>query len=144
MAGGHPAHPDTRAVAAELGLDLGGHRSRTVTPQLLRSEGRGLVITMTRSHLREIAVMDPSVWPRSATLREMVRRIAAVDGDLKSLFAARRPRDVVGDDPADDVADPVGLPLEAHRALASDLRQMLAVVVRWWQRYGGTVEPSSK
>lgn len=139
LAAGQPAHPDTQAAAAEIGIDLSGHRSRTVTRELLRTDGSGLVVTMTRRHLREVSVMEPAVWPRSVTLRELVRRIAAEERDLATMLATRRPRDVAADDPADDISDPVGMPVDAHRALVAEFRALLPAVVRWWQRYGDTL-----
>jgi protein-tyrosine phosphatase len=139
LAAGHPAHPDTQTVAREIGIDLSGHRSRTIDAAMLRSDGAGLVITMTRRHLREVSVMEPSVWPRAVTLRDLARRIAAGGGDLVSMLSSRRIRDVAADDPTDDVADPVGMPLSAHRELAAEFTSLLTGVARWWSRYGGTL-----
>ena len=139
LADGQPAHPDTRAAAAEIGIDLSAHRSRTLTRELLATDGADLVVTMTRRHLREVSVMDPGAWPRAVTLRDLVRRIGAGTGPLATMLATRRPRDMAADDPADDISDPVGLPLDAHRALVAEMRQLLPVVAGWWRRYGDTL-----
>jgi len=81
-----------------------------------------LVLTMTREHAREIIVMDPGARDRTFTFKEIVRRgEAAPRGDeplsawLARLASRRGPQDLLGSSPLDDVADPVGLPLSAHR-----------------------------
>jgi len=66
---GQPATEPTVLIAAREGLDLRNHRSRRVTPALLR--GADLVLVMERAHLAAVQALgaDPakthviSEWP---------------------------------------------------------------------------------
>src|SRR5688572_16289124 len=70
--------PSLGAVAAMAtrGLDLNAHRSRLTTPDLLA--GADLVLTMERAHVREAVATNPAAWPKTFTLKELVRRATAV------------------------------------------------------------------
>jgi protein-tyrosine phosphatase len=126
--GGAPASPGAvRAMAAE-GLDLTGHRSRALTPGLL--DRADLVLGMARLHVREAVVARPAVWPRAFTLKELVRRGTAVGPRapsrslgswLAEVHAGRSRGDLLGDDPEDDVADPIGGPDALYLATADEL-----------------------
>jgi hypothetical protein len=74
------------------------------------------------------------VWPRAFTLKELVRRGEAIGprgaGEpLEAWLAAagegRRRADLVGDDPLDDVADPVGGPERLYAATADELQDLV-------------------
>jgi protein-tyrosine phosphatase len=125
-------HPDTVAAARRLGLDLRRHVSRPLSPRLLAEDGTDLVIGMARTHVRAAVAMEGATWSRAFTLREIVRRSRAVDGDLgfdrwrDVVAAGRRAADLVGDDPAEDVADPYGLPRAAHVEMVRDLDELTA------------------
>lgn len=56
-----PATPEAVAVAAELGADLGEHRSRAVDVELLRAAD--VVIAMTRGHAQALANRFPGTGP---------------------------------------------------------------------------------
>jgi protein-tyrosine phosphatase len=64
--GGDPASPESVAVAAEFGADLGGHRSRPVNPQLLAAADH--VVAMTRGHLDALAARYPGTGPAARLL----------------------------------------------------------------------------
>lgn len=51
---GHPASPEAVAAMREMGLDLSGHRSRSLTREMIESVDQ--IYTMTESHRR--AVLD--------------------------------------------------------------------------------------
>jgi protein-tyrosine phosphatase len=134
LPGGAPATRDARRVVD--GLD--DHVSRQVSADLV--DGAALVIAMERRHVREVVVSSsPSVFGRSFTLRELVRRASSVgprrvgDGDEGESFdewlgrvgAGRRIADLVGDDSVDDVADPIGQSLEVYRSTAAELSDLL-------------------
>ena len=134
--GGVPASPGSIRAMARRGLDLDGHRSRTVTEALL--EGADLVLGMARLHIREAVVAVPDVWPRAFTLKELVRRGSAagprtpgqpLEAWLATLHEGRRRGDLIGDDPEDDVADPVGGPERLYLATAEELEALVARLV---------------
>lgn len=141
---GQSAHPDTVRAGLERGVDLAAHQSRRVDQGILAWEGRDAVITMTRKHLRELVVTEPSIWNHTVTLRELDRLIHAHGGRLAEMLAGRRPRDMVVDDQADDIADPIGSPIEQHRALAAELDRLTEEVVRWWIRTNGLTDSRRK
>ena len=57
---------------AARGLDITGHRSRRITPDLLA--GPDLIVGMAREHVREAVVLRPELYARTFTLKELVRR----------------------------------------------------------------------
>lgn len=56
----------------EARFDLSGHRSAIVSDSL--SPLPDLIITMTGRHIRRVADIDPTLLPRTFTLRELARR----------------------------------------------------------------------
>jgi protein-tyrosine phosphatase len=124
----------------EFGLDVSQHRSRAVTPELLK--GADLVIGLAREHVRETIVLEPDSYGRTFTLRELVRRSRAAGprpngADLRpwleSLTAHRDLEELLGASPDDDVDDPVALPRSAVRQTAAELADLTqeAVVLVW-------------
>ena len=61
------------------GLDVWGHRSQTMTAEMLSSAS--LVLGMERLHVREAVVLEPTVFDRTFTLPELVRRIDEFDAE---------------------------------------------------------------
>jgi protein-tyrosine phosphatase len=139
---GAPATDVTVAVAEGRGLDLGEHRSRTLTPDVL--EDADLILGMERVHAREAVVLRPSVWPRSFTLKEFVRRAERIgarppDEDLSvwiaRIHAGRERVDLLGASPLDDVSDPTGGTLVEHEDTADVLDDLVERLVRLaWPR----------
>jgi len=129
---GVPASEHGVAVLRGLGLDLGAHRSTTMTKQLL--QGADLVLGMAREHVRAAVVEEPQVWPRAFTLKELVRRGAEVgprtEGQpfeewLEKCHAGRLTGDLLGTSGADDVADPIGLPRAVYERTAAELYDLV-------------------
>ncbi len=127
-----PASAHGIDILRERSLDMTAHRSRTMTRDLLRSSD--LVLAMAREHVREAVVLDPSLWPRTFTLKELVRRGEAIgprghDESVGEWLAraglGRRIADLTGSSPADDVADPYGGPRSAYERMAAELDDLL-------------------
>ncbi len=91
---GIPATDHARATMAERGIDIGAHRSRELSREIL--ERADLVLVMTRSHREGILAEFPDVASR-------LHLISSLEG---------------GDW---DLVDPVGQPMEAYRATAREL-----------------------
>lgn len=132
MPGGAPATADAVATLAARGVDLRGHRSRTLDAELAQTAP--LVVGMTRGHVREACATYGAPLARTFTLKELVRRGEQsgprADGEMLTAWlarigAGRRPSDLVRDDPADDVADPVGLPRAVYEKTADELEDLL-------------------
>lgn len=120
-------------VLASYGIDAGGHRSRAVSAADLDSAS--LVLAMAREHVRYAAVTVPDSWPRAFTLREMVRRAGKTGprepgeplaGWLARLHAGRDRHGLLGDDSRDDMADPMGGPLAAYAATATEIGHLVS------------------
>jgi low molecular weight protein-tyrosine phosphatase len=121
---GSGADPSSVVAAAELGIDISGHRAREVSDEdVARSI---LILAMAPEHAR---AFDGEARERTFTLKELVRllealperasgqglagRIAAADGPRGQGFAG---------DPRDEgIMDPLGMPLDAFRAVATEL-----------------------
>jgi protein-tyrosine-phosphatase len=136
MPGGAPATGPAIATMAHRGVDIRGHASRTLDAELAQTTS--LVIGMTRRHVREACITYGAPIGRTFTLKELVRRGEQAgpraDGELLATWldrarAGRRPADLVGDDPADDVDDPVGCPREVYEATADELEDLLSRLV---------------
>jgi len=132
LGSGHASPPEVAQVMAELGVDLHAHRSVQVSADLVSSAD--LVIGMGRRHAREIVLLDAGAFSRTFTLKDLVHR-----GDLVGprgpgeplrawtdrLHHGRQRTDLVGDSDADDVPDPLGGSLDAFRATAQELEDLV-------------------
>jgi protein-tyrosine phosphatase len=121
-------------AAAELGIDISAHRARKVRGELLREAD--LIICMAGEHRDRLSVQLPEVAGRTFTLKELVRLLepqppASADASpwtmAPRIARAHAMRQV---DPTthldEDVADPLGQPLEAYRAIAWELEEWIA------------------
>jgi protein-tyrosine phosphatase len=133
---GEPPCPEAVTAMARYGLDIGAHRSERVTAEDL--EAADLTLAMAREHLRHAVVTAPGAWPRAFTLKELVRRGGAVGPrapgeDLGAWLAraheGRERAALLGDSPADDVADPVGGPPGGYVETAAMLNDLLNQLV---------------
>ncbi|MDQ6728531.1 MAG: hypothetical protein M3066_20570 [Actinomycetota bacterium] len=133
---GNPAQAHGIDVARSLGLDMSAHRSRSMTRDVLSAAD--LIVGMAREHVREAVVLDPALWPRAFTLKELVRRGEATgprrpDEALADWLAragqGRRVADLSGSSPDDDVADPIGMPRAAYERMARELDDLTGRLV---------------
>jgi len=129
---GQPASAHGVDILGGRGLDMTTHRSRAISRELLGSAD--LILAMAREHVREAVVLDPALWPRTFTLKELVRRGEAAgprrqDESLQEWLArvaqGRRVADLTGSSPADDVEDPYGGSRAAYERLATELDDLL-------------------
>jgi protein-tyrosine phosphatase len=140
---GGEARVDPQAVAAmeERGLDIAAHRPRLLDRRIVAEDGADLIVTMTRSHLQAVAVTAPGVFQRSFTAKELARRTYGVmlapgldDPKFASWRGAvgdgRLAKDLMRDEPGDDVDDPFGRSLAEHRRTADELDALMAVIAR--------------
>ena len=136
LPGGVPASGGSVRAMARRGLVLDEHRSR----QLLAEEvaAADLVLCMARSHARSSVVLHPPSWSRTFTLKELVRRGEAVgarrpgqplDEWLAELGRGRQRAEMLGADPEDDVADPIGGPDSGYEATAALLEELVTRAV---------------
>jgi protein-tyrosine phosphatase len=132
ISSGDPPHPEVISVMTEYGIEIASHRSRIVCGADLAPAS--LVLTMTRDHLRHVAITDPGAWPRAFTLKELIRRgeqIGPRPSDepfqqwLSRAHAGRERMSLLGDSTYDDVADPAGGPLRAYADTAGLLHSLV-------------------
>jgi hypothetical protein len=90
---------------------------------------------MAAEHRDQIASEEPQAVDRTFTLKELVRlleggaRTAATPAARIAAAAAARAR-AEGSEPLDeDIADPLGLPLEGYRAIATELDDWIVRLV---------------
>lgn len=124
-----------RAMAAR-GLDLRAHRSRQATAEMLREAD--LVVAMARRHLRAAVATAPETFPRTYTLKEIVRRGRSHGGRrpdeplgdwLRRVHQGRTTAALLGEHPDDDVADPIGQPDHAYETTARELERLVDELV---------------
>ena len=127
---GSGADPNSVAAAAERGVDISGHRARELEPaEIARS---ALILGMATEHARAVVAEVPEARSRTFTLKELVRVVESlpeVDGAtperrLSERVAAAdrlRAHGFAGDPRDDGIMDPLGMPLDAFRAVATEL-----------------------
>jgi hypothetical protein len=90
---------------------------------------------MERLHVRDAVVADSSIWPRSFTLKEAVRRGEAVGprrvGEalvtwIARVHEGRRTQDLLGASLDDDIADPAGGTRVEHEETADEIADLVA------------------
>ncbi len=125
MRGGVVASAGSVRAMARRELDLSAHRSHQL--DVAEVAGADLIVCMGRRHAREVVVLHPPAWPRTFTLRELVRRGSLVGprhpgqtlaGWLDVVGDGRSRSALLADDPTDDIADPIGGPESAYEATA--------------------------
>jgi protein-tyrosine phosphatase len=118
------ATPEAVEAARERGADIAGHRARVLTAEMI--DEADLVVCMAREHLDAVRTIRPEAAPRAFVLKELVRLLDGSSperGDPAARIAAAAALRDRGDAPrhAEDVADPLGQPLEAYRGIAWEL-----------------------
>ena len=130
---GAAATADAVKAAAERGVALGAHSARRLSPD--RARGADLLVGMAVEH-REAIEHDREVADRAFTLKELVRLLESLpppppgsgaDSVVDRVAeAARARRDgFQGNVLDEDVADPIGLPLQSYRAIAWELDEWI-------------------
>ncbi len=120
MSGGAPATAAAIETCAARGIDISRHSSRRLHWTMV--DQADLIIAMSRQHLREAVVVDPTAFARTYTLRDLVRRVEAnPHASLEDLHRGRSIDQYVGNDAADDIADPVGKPAGVYKSTADEL-----------------------
>jgi protein-tyrosine-phosphatase len=118
-----------------------GQRSRSLEREGNSPEssiGSMRILGLERAHVREVVILPPAAWPRTFTLKELVRRDELMDkrvqGDslekwIGRAHAGRLQRDLVGVDTTDDVLDPYGLADHAYDETAAEIDDLVARLV---------------
>lgn len=129
---GSGADPNSVAAAEEVGIDISAHRGRRLRrPDV---EGSLLVLAMAAAHAESVVRSVPEAAAITFTLKELVRLLEAaapptvVDQDVSRALADRvetanalRASGFEGNPYDDDIADPLGLPIEAFRAMTWEI-----------------------
>ena len=114
---GAPASPEAIEAMDERGIDLREHRARRFT-SLLGVEA-DLVLTMTAAHRERVLQLLPELEGRVFTLKDAARRFGAATAG----------------DPGDDIADPIGGPLDVYRQTAAEIEKNLRALLPWLQEW---------
>jgi protein-tyrosine-phosphatase len=137
---GSAMHPHSALVLAGFGADAGDFRAQQLTEAI--PAGADLILTMTRSHRRDVLGAAPRALARTFTLREAADVLRFVDdaGDLPGETLPDRARSLVAEmaaargrrqgGEADDVRDPIGQPLEVHGQVGETIAGALLPLLR--------------
>jgi len=146
LEGGRERPPEVTAVLAKRGVALPDQLSR----QLLQDDLQraDLLLGMERAHVRYTVVLEPEAWPRTFTLKELVRRgaelgprppVESPGAWLVRVHEGRDRPDLLGDSPLDDVADPYGGPSSAYEAAVTEIEDLVdRLVSLLWPIGGGS------
>ena len=130
---GSGADPHSVTAAAEVGVDISRHRGRRLDRADV--EDAVVVIAMAGEHASAVVDAIPGAHDRTFTLKELVRLLEATPAPVgaeavepteflsRRIAAANalRASGFEGNPYDDDVADPLGLPVEAFRAMTWEL-----------------------
>lgn len=141
--------PETVEVLEQRGVEVSGHRS-TLADVALETEP-DLVVTMAREHLREIAAIRPDLFPRTFTLKELVRRGEAegprgpdelLSAYLLKLSHGRQAAQLMGfgHDREYDVADPIGMSRHVHETTAAEIEDLVERLTKLFWRKGWSLQ----
>jgi protein-tyrosine phosphatase len=139
---GSPMHHASASVLAEAGADGASFVSRRLDARMLA--GADLVLTAGRAQRSACAELAPEALGRTFTLRQFERLVTVVpavpalvagppSGRLRTLVdqvRAYRHLAPGGSAADDELADPVGQPVERFRACAATIGQSFGAVVR--------------
>jgi protein-tyrosine phosphatase len=146
---GRKMHRHSAEVLRERGIDADSFVTRLATPGLLAAAD--LVLTATRKQRAHCVTLAPSALRRTFTMRQFGRLAGAVDPgrppfapapllrlpSLMDEIVLARSRQQ-GSTDADDLKDPLGLPIDAFRECAKVLDGVVDVLVT---RLGAGVSP---
>ncbi len=137
--GGRPMDPAALAVLAERGIDGAGFVGRGLTQQLISDAD--LILTATRDHRGQAAQLNPTALARLFTIKQFGYLAGAaaaapvgpldpraIGSDLIARVRAARSQ-VPGRTAEDDLADPVGRPVDEFRRCAVELDTTIAAVM---------------
>jgi protein-tyrosine-phosphatase len=133
---GSPATPEAVEAAAERGSDISGHVARRLVRRDI--DRADLILCMAGEHRDEVGRAVPRASGKTFTLKELVRlletRPPGSAGDLswtERVEAAHQLRQsgFRGNPNDEDVADPLGLPLESYRAVAWEIDEWIGRLV---------------
>ena len=134
---GSSATAEAVTAAQERGFDIGAHRARRLAQ--VPAGDFDLVIAMAGEH-RDVLADEIGVGERTFTLKELVRLLeslppvppgaapGSLSGRVEQAHAARQ-AGFVGNPLDDDVADPIGMPLQTYRATAWELDEWIGRLV---------------
>jgi protein-tyrosine phosphatase len=136
---GEPATREAIAVASEHGIDASSHAARRLTREDLAEAD--LVLAVSAEHRDEVGRLDPQAIRKTFTVKELVRLLEDLPdrpdaGGPESLAERVAEADALrragfdGNPDDEDVADPLGQPLETYRAVAWELAAWSARSVR--------------
>lgn len=103
---GMPASGNAVAAMRELRIDIGGHRSRRLSAELV--DEAYIILAMTRTHKEAII----GTFPVAADKVYLLRYFGAPGGDF-------------------DIADPIGGPIDVYRATRDEIGRALPHLVKF-------------
>lgn len=134
-------------LATSLGLDLSGHRSRSLAS--IKGAEVDLVIGMERNHVAAAVVDGGMPADRTFTLAELVRLLdpppavetsdPATRARAVIAEAARRRGEAVSFVPDEDIADPFGRSRKTYQRVVNQLAELLDELV--WDLFGIAATP---
>ncbi|NLU49072.1 MAG: low molecular weight protein arginine phosphatase [Syntrophomonadaceae bacterium] len=99
------ASPEAVQVMQDEGIDLTGHRSKSLQEETVREAG--LIIAMTVAHKQHLVDMYPWASDKIFTLKELA-----------------------GEDTSPDIRDPFGRGIEAYRESCREIKHNLQLVLK--------------
>ena len=127
---GSGAMPEAVQAASEREVDIGSHRARRLAVEMI--DDTDLSVCMAPEHREEVGRLAPDAEDRTFTLKELVRILEHLPGAERDSKAQGLPKRVSkaaefrrdgfrGNPFDDDIADPLGLPIDSFRAVAWEL-----------------------
>lgn len=122
---GHPVHELAADVLTRLGGDPTGFTARQLTPPI--ASDADLVLTMTTVQRRAVLELAPRQFRRTFTLGEAALLASTYGARSVADLATLRPR--LPEHHPVEVADPIGLDLDAFEAVSQQIAALLPPVL---------------
>jgi protein-tyrosine-phosphatase len=123
---GSPATPEAIEAVGAFGVDLTGHRARSL--DVVEARSADLVVAMTSVHVRELMQMAPDAGGKTVLLKQLAETAVeevptevGLDQRLAALLAGSKP----ALERAHDLDDPMGFPLATYERTVNELRKGL-------------------
>lgn len=137
MPSGRPATIGMVDALAALELDVSAHRSRRIDPELVASAD--LILTAERTHVIRIAEDDATIFARTYTLPEFVRRAEVVGARgsastadwLQAIADGRSPAGFLRAE-IPEIPDPTGASARLHATVVAEIADLCVRLAGLW------------
>jgi glycine hydroxymethyltransferase len=118
---GQPPTPHSVTAMRELGIDISGQRSRTLTADLVRQAD--YILGMTHGHVDTVGLLYPAAAEKTFLLREFDETVSPYEKDI---------------------ADPIGCPYDVYVHCREQIEQGISSLLKFMQQHATLPAPAAE